>query len=330
MGGTEASEPELSPAYVAMHEAYRRVSDLERIARRRASIRSAMATEYDHLKRLWSELEAEEAELTAAESKAGRLTLPPLRRRRVAAADRERADVDAVRAELIERQRIWEELSVSLGPAPGYDLDVELAAAQAALDRAMAAWQTAHRQGGSALADWLDMSERASGEVEALMAEVEEAADLVLQAYGTLMGATRAVIRPTAAQSMAAHAWLMLGPARYSDHAEQNAIVAATGSFRRSLLRLEPELRDLYRPARADLAPPPSLQRALDAWFDGAFSRWLATGQLNLTLSSVADGKDQFDHLRAELQAFHRLLQRTLDGIEEQRATRLLEHPGMI
>jgi hypothetical protein len=220
-------------------------------------------------------------------------------------------------------------LSVSLGPAPGYDLDDELEEARTDLERAMAAWQDAHHEVGSALASWLDISERATGEIEAQMAEVEEAADLALQAYGTLMGATKLVIRPTAAQTLATHLWLRLAPARPSGPTERN-LAAATAGFRRAVLRLEAELRDLYRPTRAELTPPPSLRRTLDAWFEGPFSRWLATGQIHLTLTAVADGKDQFMELRAELRAFHRLLATTKAGIELERNARLLEHPGAI
>lgn len=330
MGGEKASEPELSPAYVAMHEAYRRVTELEALGRRRESIQAAMATEYDHLERLWGQLKAEEAELAAAESKAGRLTLPPVRRRRQARADLERADVDAVRAELVERQRVWDELSVSLGPSPGYDLDRELQTARADLERSVAEWRRVHGQAGTELGRWLDMSERATGEVEAQMAEVAEAADLLMEAWQSLLVASRAYYRPTESWATFAQAWITLGPARHSDHATRSALSVASAGFRRRLLLLEPELKDLYRQTRRELTPPPPLQHQLDAWFNGPYSRWLVTGQLDLTARSIADGKDQFMGLRDELAAFHRLLHKTLVGLERERTARLLEHPGVV
>ncbi len=330
MGGEDASEPELSPAYVAMHEAYRRATELEAIDRRRESIRTAMATEYDHLERLWGVLEAEEAELAAAESKAERLTLPPVRRRRKAAADLERADVDAVRAELVERQRVWDELSVSLGPAPGFDLDRELETARADLERAVAEWRHVHAQAGTELARWLGMSERATGEVEAQMAEVAEAADLLMQAWQSLLVARRASLRPTETRASFARAWITPGRAGQRDHATRTALSVASAGFRRRLLLLEPELKDLYRRTRRELTPPPSLQRQLDAWFNGPYSRWLATGQLDLGFSAVTDGEELFMALRDELLAFHGLLQHTLAELEQERTARLLEHPGVV
>lgn len=332
MGGTEASEPELSPAYVAMHEAYRRVAELEATRRRRHSIQSAMATEYKHLERLRHQLEVEEAELAAAEARAGRKLLPPgSRSRRQAAAVDEQADVEAVRIELAERQRVWEELSVSLGPAPGYDLNGQLDAARADLDLALTAWRAALHGGDSAMARWLDMSERATGEIEAQMTEVSDAAAVASEAHWRLLKTTQHLARSTTAlMSSAAPAVFILGPSRYGDRARRRAIAAATAEFRRSLLRLEPELRDLYRPTRPELAPPPSLQRALDEWFSGPFSQWLATGELDLALRSVADGRKRLAGIWVELRDFHRLLQKTLAGIEQERTTRLLESPGVV
>jgi len=329
--GTEASEPELSPAYVAMHEAYQRLTALERTNKRRQSILAAMAVEQERLDGFRSRLTVEKARLDVAEARARRRPmLPRARRRRETEAAWHRKVVDAIRSELDARQPAFEELSVSLGPAPGFDLGAELEAAQGQLDIAIDAWHSVHRESGSTFSAWLHVSERYSGEIEALLIEVEEAAGLARVAKAALHLADRAILRASASPGWSTVERATKGRQGDSEALEWSAVNPAVARFRRHLLQLDTELRDLHRPSRAELAPPSSLLVSLDDWFGGPFAPWLAQGSLDLPRASLVDGRDQFDVLEAELLAYRRSLRQRLSEVQQVRLNRLLEHPGVV
>lgn len=203
-------------------------------------------------------------------------------------------------------------------------------AARAQLDSAIDAWQSIHREAGSTFSAWLHTSERYSGEIEALLIEVEEAAWLAREAKAALHLADRAILRASASPGWSTVERSTLGRQGDSDALEWSAVNPAVARFRRHLLQLDTELRDLHRPTRAELAPPSSLLMSLDDWFGGAFAPWLAEGSLDLPSASSADGRDQFDVLQAELLAYLRSLRQRLAEVRQERLTRLLEHPGAV
>ena len=325
------SEPDLPPEYVAVHRAVHRLTRAEGEYRRRLAIEQAMLDEQGRIEMLRVRLRGEQAEVEEAERRAGRRSLGPVKRRRRRHLAAERADVEAIRSELTARLAGWQELSMSLGPAPGPDRRAGIVAAEAELDAALAAWQAAHQAAGTALGRRLEVLDRQAGELAALLAEVDEAVTLAEQAETSLLHAADAVLNTTTlwdpSTRKALGPWLTL----FFRHRPSSAAAEiAVGRLQRWLLHLDGELADLRRPVPTELAPPAELALALEGWASEAYSSRLVHGPIALPLTTVADCRDLLIELREGLATYGRLLRDLAVGVEERRRTALLQHPGIV
>lgn len=329
MGEAEASEPELPPAYVAVHRAFRRLTEVERAHRRRQAAEGVLAVEFERVTRLRAQLERELEEAEAAERRAERPSLQSRRRRRDRVAA-ERADVTAVRAELMARQQAWEELSMGLGPASGVDPEAEVEAARAELEQALAAWQQAHQLAGTALGQRLEVLERRAGEVAALIREVDDVIVASGQAERSLLDATAAVIESPTVGGPLLPTGLGSGVPFPFIGRRTTRVETAVDRRQRWLLHLDAELADLNGTYPSDLAPPEELVASIRRWLDDADSSRLLFGQVEPSLTVVADCRELLLDLRARLRDYREFLADVAARAADDRRTALLEHPGVL
>lgn len=308
------TEPPLPPAYQAVHAAHQRLAEAGRQLRWRRSVDAGVAVEEERLRRLWLQLEREQADVEALESLSFHSIQSRLRRSHDTDLANERADVEAVETEIALRLDAIDALHASPGRSTVADAIQAVEQAEKDLGEAMAWWRAEHIAARSQLGLRLAALDHSAAYLHALRREMHEALDVARLASAALA---------TARRSLASRSVVAL------TRREPERAKAITNA-QRWLLELRAELADIGELQAPEVDGPEIVLPSLSIGPDDIFSDWFADDRVIATTISVDATLARVRRVADGLSACTDRLDAQIDAIEREARDLVLSHPGVI